>query len=123
MAVFSPRPTRRVKSEKAALRLQRRRHGTTSPPLDCIEENPGPKRKATRKSGKLSSNFDKRTAQLTQEEKEEIKQRWLNGESTESIIKALPHNKNTIVRCRAGKQQSCVFSKPRAKRGERIESV
>ena len=39
-----------MKSEK--LNSGRNRRGDTSPPLTCVESNPGPKRKSTRKEAK-----------------------------------------------------------------------
>jgi transposase-like protein len=83
-------------SLKAVLR-PRRRWGITSPPLTGIEQNPGPKRKATRKNAKDLRT--KKRPKLTDEEKEKIQELWEKGLSKEEVIRALPqYNPNTVLK-------------------------
>ena len=102
--VFFKRPRRRLKSEKAELRLQRRRRGLTSPPLIGIEVNPGPKRKASRKGAKTPLKTKKKP-KLQPEDINALRARWEAGESKESIIASSPYHKKTVRRW-IGRHQS-----------------
>src|SRR4051794_31094424 len=65
---------------------RRRRRGSTSPPLTCIETNPGPKRAAKRRPSKKASPSSKVARYHSQEELHELKEKIESGQSLESII-------------------------------------
>lgn len=118
--VFFKRPRRRLKSEKAELRLQRRRRGLTSPPLIGIEVNPGPKRKASRKGAKTPLKTKKKP-KLQPEDINALIARWEAGESKESIIASSPYHKKTVSRW-IGRHQSTGNAKRNFKSDQREDS-
>ena len=96
---------KRLQNQNTKLQLKtRRRRGGTSPPLVCIESNPGPKTRAKRKSKKEhrleTPKKRKRDSQtpLSPKEREELKRELLSGRSAESIIKKGKFSKKVVGR-------------------------
>ena len=83
---------------------KRRRRGGTSPPLPCVEPNPGPRVIAKRKSGKQDSvvNLKKGKRQgslhLSPEELSDLEQELRSGKSDEAIIAKGKYSKKVVGR-------------------------
>ena len=90
------RPTE-LKSQKAASTRQRRRRGSTSPPLVGVETNPGPhQKKSTRRAAKpapapLDHNF-------TEQDKTKLQQLLDEGLTIEEIMRRTRWTKETVIR-------------------------
>ena len=90
------RPTE-PKSQKAASTRQRRRRGSTSPPLVGVETNPGPhQKKSTRRAAKpapapLDHNF-------TEQDKTKLQQLLDEGLTIEEIMRRTRWTKETVIR-------------------------
>lgn len=74
----------------------RRRRGSTSPPLMCIESNPGPKEKAKRKTKKIVKQ--KSPKPLEPAELKLIKREVAKGTSSTTIAKLLDRDLSTICK-------------------------
>ena len=84
------------------LKVKRKRRGTTSPQLVCIEPNPGPKNKAQRKPLKDSppAKKIKRDCSIhhSQDEIDDLLEQLASGKSKESIIREGKFSKKTVAR-------------------------
>ena len=86
MSLNSPSTTRR-----------RRRHGSTSPPLVCVEKNPGPgQKKRGRKTRKDHQPLDHH---LGEDEKKELKVLFDQGLGVNEIVRTTHMKEDTVVRC------------------------
>ena len=73
-----------LKSENSVSKTRRRRRGTTSPPLANIHPNPGPHRRAARRSSKSPHGV-----YLSEEKSDNIVKRLKAKKPQESIAKEL----------------------------------